>query len=61
MQVTDPVCGMQIESSKASARETVQGQTYSFCSSACHGQFRAEPNHYVKKEERGKRRGSERS
>ena len=37
MQVTDPVCGMQIESSKAAARETVQGQTYYFCSSACHG------------------------
>lgn len=49
MQVTDPVCGMQIESGKAAAAEKVQGQTYFFCSSSCHKQFQADPGRYVKK------------
>jgi YHS domain-containing protein len=41
MQVTDPVCGMQTYSAKAAASETHQGQTYYFCSTSCHNQFRA--------------------
>ena len=49
MQVTDPVCGMQIESDKAAANETVQGQTYYFCSESCHSQFQVNPDHYTKK------------
>lgn len=49
MQVTDPVCGMQIESAKAAASEIVEGQTYYFCSGSCHTQFRANPERYVKK------------
>jgi YHS domain-containing protein len=54
MQVTDPVCGMQIESAKAAASEVVQGQTYYFCSSSCHNQFRANPDRYAAKKQAGK-------
>lgn len=58
MQVTDPVCGMQIDSTKAAASEAVQGQTYYFCSKSCHTKFRANPDRYVKKEQTGKSHGS---
>lgn len=58
MQVTDPVCGMQIDSAKAAVNETVQGQTYYFCSDSCHDRFRASPDRYLKKEEAGGGRGS---
>ncbi|MFP5489388.1 MAG: YHS domain-containing protein [Acidimicrobiia bacterium] len=37
--VTDPVCGMRIDPSQASATVTRDGDTYSFCSNSCHGQF----------------------
>lgn len=49
MQVTDPVCGMTIESEKAAAREAWQGQTYYFCSKSCQEKFRAAPDLYAKK------------
>ena len=58
MQVTDPVCGMQIESTKAAATAVVDGQTYYFCSPSCHDKIRAEPDRYVKKEQAGKSHGS---
>jgi YHS domain-containing protein len=51
MQVTDPVCGMQIDSAKAEATEVVEGQTYYFCSSACHGKFQANPAQYAKQQD----------
>jgi len=50
MQVTDPVCGMQIDNAKAAATEIVQGQTYHFCSRSCHDKFQAAPERYVKKQ-----------
>ncbi len=49
MQVTDPVCGMQIDSDKTAAKEVRQGQTYFFCSASCHEKFRAAPDRYAKK------------
>lgn len=49
MQVTDPVCKMPLESTKAAATEVVQGQSYYFCSSSCHQKFLAAPEQYVKK------------
>lgn len=49
MQVTDPVCGMTIESEKAAAHEIWQGQTYYFCSKSCQEKFRAAPDRYAKK------------
>jgi YHS domain-containing protein len=48
MQVTDPVCNMPIESTKAAATEVVQGQTYYFCSPSCHNKFHAAPERYAK-------------
>lgn len=59
MQITDPVCGMKIDSAKAAATETYQGQTYYFCSASCHDKFRAEPDRYVRKlAESGKTHGA---
>ncbi len=49
MQVTDPVCGMALDSTKVAATEVVQGQTYYFCSSSCHQKFLATPEQYMKK------------
>lgn len=59
MQVTDPVCGMALDSGKAAATETYQDRTYYFCSPSCHDKFRAAPERYAKKEgEGGKASGS---
>jgi YHS domain-containing protein len=59
MQATDPVCGMQIDSTRADAKETVQGQTYYFCSKYCHDEFRAAPERYVKRGEARESYGSQ--
>lgn len=48
MQVTDPVCGMPIDSAKAAATEVAGGQTLYFCSASCHEKFRAAPDRYAK-------------
>lgn len=53
MQVTDPVCGMTIDSSKAAATETRQGQSYYFCSTSCHDKFKAAPDRYLTKPAEG--------
>ena len=50
MQVRDPVCGMEIDSSKVVATVVAGGQTYYFCSKPCHDKFRAHPDQYTKKE-----------
>lgn len=49
MKVTDPVCGMSIESGKAAATEQYQGQTFYFCSSRCRDTFKANPAQYAAK------------
>lgn len=49
MQVTDPVCGMKLESTKAAATESVQGQTLYFCSTSCHDKYQADPGRYLRK------------
>ena len=49
MQVTDPVCGMKMDSEKAAATEDNQGQTLYFCSAACHDKYRGDPARYAKK------------
>lgn len=58
MQVTDPVCGMTLDSAKSAATESRQGQTYYFCSPSCHDKFQADPDRYVKKEQSGEGHGS---
>ena len=49
MKVTDPVCGMSIESEKAHASETHQGRTYYFCSAQCQRSFKADPGKFAAK------------
>lgn len=44
--VTDPVCGMKVDRSKAITK-TVAGETYYFCSEHCLHAFEAEPERYV--------------
>jgi uncharacterized membrane protein YraQ (UPF0718 family)/YHS domain-containing protein len=44
--VTDPVCGMQIDRSKA-VRLEHEGTTYFFCSDHCRSQFEADPAGYT--------------
>jgi uncharacterized protein len=44
--VTDPVCGMRVDRSKAVQLEYA-GHTYLFCSEHCRSQFEADPDAYV--------------
>jgi Cu+-exporting ATPase len=46
--VTDPVCGMRIDTEDAAAHEEHGGTTYYFCSETCHEAFVADPGSYVK-------------
>jgi Cu+-exporting ATPase len=46
--VTDPVCGMQIDSSQAAAQSQYQGQTYYFCSVECKRKFDENPQQFAK-------------
>jgi Cu+-exporting ATPase len=43
----DPVCGMQVDSSKATQKSVWQGHTYDFCSESCKAKFDADPARYV--------------
>ncbi len=45
--VTDPVCGMHIESEEAAGVAEHEGKTYYFCSQACHEAFQADPSAYL--------------
>ncbi len=49
MKVTDPVCGMSIESEKAQASESYQGRSYYFCSVQCQRAFKANPAKFAAK------------
>lgn len=44
--VTDPVCGMRIDTDDAVATAEFEGKTYYFCSQACHDAFVADPASY---------------
>jgi FtsP/CotA-like multicopper oxidase with cupredoxin domain/YHS domain-containing protein len=46
-QVTDPVCGMTIDSASAAGKSSYQGETYYFCSDSCQQQFEANPSRFV--------------
>ncbi len=48
-KVTDPVCGMRLEPSKAAAESNYQGQTYYFCSQEDKRKFDAHPQKYTDK------------
>lgn len=45
--VTDPVCGMEVDPSKAAASALHNGMTYSFCSHGCAVKFKADPERYA--------------
>jgi len=46
-KVIDPVCKMEIESTKAAARSDHAGKTYYFCSVPCKRQFDKDPHKYL--------------
>ena len=47
MTVTDPVCGMPIDSHDAAATLEHQGTTYYFCSQKCQQRFAQDPKRYT--------------
>lgn len=47
MAVTDPVCGMKIEESDATATSEHGGHTYYFCSVDCKEEFDGDPASYA--------------
>jgi YHS domain-containing protein len=46
-RVTDPVCGMQIDSATAAGSSEYKGQRYFFCSTACKTSFDSDPAKYA--------------
>jgi YHS domain-containing protein len=46
--VTDPVCKMQIDESKAAGKSEYKGQTYYFCALSCKVKFDQNPQQYAK-------------
>lgn len=53
MRVTDPVCGMTIDSEMAEFREDLSGRSYHFCSEFCRKSFETAPERYVRAEQTG--------
>jgi xanthine dehydrogenase accessory factor len=49
-QLTDPVCGMTVDTASRSAE--YEGRTYYFCCAGCQRSFEADPAAYVKRESR---------
>ena len=45
--VKDPVCGMNVDESKAAATAVYRGQTYHFCSQGCKATFEKAPEKYA--------------
>ncbi len=43
----DPVCGKQLDESKASATSSHQGKKYSFCGQECKNKFDQHPQQYA--------------
>jgi YHS domain-containing protein len=48
--VTDPVCGMTVDSASAAARRTHAGAPYYFCSAGCAETFEENPSRYARSE-----------
>src|SRR3954468_15352857 len=47
-KVTDPVCGMTVQPSKAAGNTDLHGTTHFFCSAGCKRKFDANPGLYFK-------------
>jgi YHS domain-containing protein len=48
-QVTDPVCGMSIDSVTAAGVSQYDGRTFYFCSEECKRQFDADPGRFAER------------
>ena len=46
--VTDPVCKMTIDESKAAGKSDYNGKTYYFCAPGCKTKFDQNPEQFVK-------------
>ena len=44
----DVVCGMQVDTAKATAKAEYKGTTYYFCSPVCKNKFEKAPEEYIK-------------
>ncbi len=49
VQEHDPVCGMEVDPSKAAASVAYQGATFYFCSQGCAAKFKSAPEKYAQK------------
>jgi len=47
MIVTDPVCGMSIDSAEAAAQISHEGKAVYFCSTHCRDEFKKAPQSYT--------------
>ena len=46
---TDPVCGMQVDDQKSTAKSQYQGTNYTFCSEECKRKFDQSPQQYAQR------------
>src|SRR5262249_15883361 len=44
----DPICGMEVEPSKAAGNQVYDGKTYFFCSHDCLAKFKEDPDKFLK-------------
>jgi YHS domain-containing protein len=49
--VKDPVCGMDVDETKAAATSVYEGTTYYFCAQACKDAFEKAPAKYLEHED----------
>ena len=54
---TDPVCGMQVDDQKSTAKAQFQGANYHFCSDECKRKFEQQPQQYASKATRASGQG----
>lgn len=50
---TDPVCGMEVDTSKTPYKTVYKGKIYYFCSAHCMKEFEANPEFYIQEGPRG--------
>ncbi len=43
----DPVCGMEVDESKAAATSVYEGTTYYFCAPGCRRAFEQDPGKFI--------------
>ncbi len=55
VKIVDPVCGMEVDTSKVKISAEYEGHTYYFCSEEDKTKFEANPAEYVKEEEKAEK------